>query len=140
MQINSYLIFDGNCEEAFKFYEKLLGGKIDAMLTHEGTPAAGQVPPGWAKKILHARMTVGNAVLMASDCPPERYSKPHGFSVNIGVDNVAEAERIFSALAENGTVHMPLGETFWAERFGTLTDRFGIPWMLNCERAGATAA
>ncbi len=140
MQINSYLIFDGNCEEAFKFYEKHLGGKIEALLTHKGTPAACQVPPEWAKKILHARMAIGNAVLMASDAPPGRYSKPDGFSVNIGVNNVREAERIFNALAENGTVHMPLGETFWAERFGMLTDRFGIPWMLNCERVGTTAA
>jgi len=140
MQINSYLLFDGTCEEAFKFYEKLLGGKIEDLLTHEGTPAACQVPPEWQKKILHARMTIGNAVLMASDAPPGRYSKPHGFSVNIGVNSVNEAERIFSALAEHGTVHMPLGETFWAERFGMLTDRFGIPWMLNCERAGAQAA
>ena len=140
MQINSYLLFDGTCEEAFKFYEKLLGGKIEALLTHEGTPAACQVPPEWQKKILHARMTIGNAVLMASDAPPGRYSKPHGFSVNIGVNSVNEAERIFRALAEHGTVHMPLGETFWAERFGMLTDRFGIPWMLNCERAGAQAA
>lgn len=140
MQINAYLTFNGNCEEAFKFYEKLLGGKIEAMITHEGTPAAAQTPPEWLKKIIHARMTIGNAVLMASDAPPARYSKPHGFSINIGVTSVQEAERIFSTLAENGTVHMPLGETFWAERFGMLTDRFGIPWMLNCERAGAAQA
>jgi len=140
MQINVYLSFDGSCEEAFKFYEKLLGGKIEAIVTHEGTPVAPQVPPEWLKKIMHARLTIGNAVLMGSDVPPGRYKQPHGFSVNIGVNSVSEAERIFNALAENGTVHMPLGETFWAERFGMLTDRFGIPWMLNCERAGATAA
>jgi PhnB protein len=140
MQINAYLSFDGNCEEAFKFYEKVLGGKIEAMLTHEGTPAAAQTPPEWLKKIIHARMTIGNALLMASDVPPGHYNQPHGYSINIGVTSAQEAERIFSALAENGTVHMPIGETFWAERFGMLTDRFGIPWMVNCERAGATAA
>jgi len=140
MQVNAYLSFDGNCEEAFKFYERVLGGKIVALFPHEGTPAASHVPPEWLKKIMHARLTIGDAVLMGSDVPPGRFKQPHGFSVNIGVNNVAEAERIFNALAENGTVHMPLGETFWAERFGMLTDRFGIPWMLNCERAGATAA
>jgi PhnB protein len=140
MQINAYLSFNGNCEEAFKFYEKLLGGKIEVIFTHEGTPAASNVPPEWLKKIMHACLTIGNAVLMGSDVPPGQYKQPHGYSINIGVNNVAEAERIFNALAEDGAVHMPLGETFWAERFGMLTDRFGIPWMLNCQRAGATAA
>jgi len=140
MQINAYLSFNGNCEEAFKFYEKLLGGKIEVIFPHEGTPAASHVPPEWLKKIMHARLTIGDAVLMGSDVPPGQYKQPHGYSINIAVNNVAEAERIFNALAENGTVHMLLGETFWAERFGMLTDRFGIPWMLNCERAGATAA
>ena len=140
MQINAYLSFNGNCEEAFKFYEKLLGGKIEVIFTHEGTPAASNVPPEWLKKIMHACLTIGNAVLMGSDVPPGQYKQPHGYSINIGVNNVAEAERIFNALAEDGAVHMPLGETFWAERFGMLTDRFGIPWMVNCERAGATAA
>ena len=140
MQINAYLSFNGNCEEAFKFYEKLLGGKIEVIFTHEGTPAASNVPPEWLKKIMHACLTIGNAVLMGSDVPPGQYKQPHGYSINIGVNNVAEAERIFNALAEDGAVHMPLGETFWAERFGMLTDRFGIPWMLNCQRADATAA
>jgi PhnB protein len=140
MQINAYLSFNGNCEEAFKFYEKLLGGKIEVIFTHEGTPAASHVPPEWLKKIMHARLTIDNAVLMGSDVPPGQYKQPHGYSINIGVNNVAEAERIFKALAENGAVHMPLGETFWAERFGMLTDRFGIPWMLNCQRADSTAA
>jgi len=140
MQINAYLSFNGNCEEAFKFYEKLLGGKIEALFPHEGTPAAAHVPQEWLKKVMHARLTIGNAILMGSDVPPGQYKQPHGYSINIAVNNVAEAERIFNALAESGTVHMPLGETFWAERFGMLTDRFGIPWMLNCERAGATAA
>lgn len=140
MQINAYLSFNGNCEEAFQFYEKLLGGKIEALFLHEGSPAASHVPPEWLKKVMHARLTAGNAILMGSDVPPGQYKQPHGYSISIAVDTVAEAERIFNALAENGAVHMPLGETFWAERFGMLTDRFGIPWMLNCYRAGATAA
>jgi PhnB protein len=133
MQLNTYLIFNGNCEEAFKFYAKVLGGKIEAMMTHAGTPAEAQTPPEWKNKILHARMTVGEQTLMASDAPPGRYSKPGGFSVNIGVTEPAEAERIFAALSEGGTVHMPLAQTFWARRFAMFTDRFAIPWMINCE-------
>jgi PhnB protein len=140
MQINPYLYFNGNCEEAFKFYEKALGGQIHAMMTHEGTPAAEQAPPEWLKKIIHARMTIGDQVLMASDAPPGRYEKQGGFSINIGVTDPAEAERIYRALVENGTEIMPIAETFWAVRFGMLVDRFGIPWMVNCEKAMQNAA
>jgi len=140
MQFNSYLLFNGDCEEAFKAYEKIFGGKIEMMLNHEGTPASVQVPPEWLKKVLHARITIGNSVLMASDAPPGRYSKPQGFSVNIGLTDIKEAERIFGALSEGAAVTMALGETFWAHRFGMLTDRFGIPWMVNVQRAGVQAA
>ena len=135
MQLNPYLLFNGQCETAFKFYEKCLGGKIEAMILHEGTPAADQVPAEWRKKILHARLVVGDQVLMGSDAPPDRFQKPQGFSVSLGVKDPAEAERIFLALAENGKVRMPIQKTFWAARFGMLVDRFGIPWMVNCEKA-----
>jgi PhnB protein len=136
MQLISYLYFDGQCENAFKFYAKCLGGKIEAMMTHEGTPAAGEVPPEWRKKILHARMAVGSQVLMASDAPPGHFQKPQGFSVNIQVKEPAEAERIFHALSENAKATiMPIQETFWASRFGMLVDQFGTPWMVNCEKA-----
>ena len=140
MQMNPYLLFDGQCEAAFKFYAKLLGGKIEAMMTHEGTPAACQVPAEWGSKILHARLNLGGQILMGSDAPPDRQQKPQGFSINISVDSPAEAERLFQALEENGAVTMPIGETFWATRFGMLTDRFGIPWMINCERTVQKAA
>jgi PhnB protein len=140
MQMNPYLMFDGQCEEAFKFYEKLLGGKIVAMMPHEGTPAENSVPAEWRGKIIHARMVIGDQVLMGSDAPPAHRQKPQGFSINIGVTDPAEAERIFRALEENGKVTMPLGETFWAVRFGMLVDRFGIPWMVNCEKAAEKAA
>jgi PhnB protein len=140
MKFNPYLFFDGQCEEAFRFYEQFLGGKIESMLTHEGTPAASSVPPEWAKKILHACMTIGDTVLMASDAPLGHYHKPQGFSVNISVNKPEEAERIYQALAENGSVQMPLQQTFWATRFAMLSDRFGIPWMINCEQAGQQAA
>ena len=136
MQLNPYLIFNGQCEAAFKFYERCLGGKIEFMLTHGDSPMAQQTPAGWRNKIMHARLVVGDKVLMGSDAPPERYEGPKGFSVSLGIDQPAEAERIFNALAENGTVQMPLQETFWALRFGTLVDRFGIPWMVNSGVAG----
>jgi PhnB protein len=134
MQVNTYVLFNGRCEEAFNFYAKSLGGKIQTMLTHEGTPAAEHVPAEWRKKILHATLCLGDGILMASDAPPGRQEKPQGFSVSLHVEQPAEAERIFHALAENGTVHMPIGETFWAIRFGMLVDQFGIPWMINCSR------
>jgi PhnB protein len=134
MQVNPYLLFPGQCEAAFRFYAKCLGGEIKAMLSHEGTPAADQVPAEWRKKILHACLDLGDGVLMGSDCPPSRQEKPQGFSVSLQVQQPAEAERVFHALAENGTVRMPIAETFWAVRFGMLVDQFGIPWMVNCPR------
>ena len=135
MQMNPYLTFNGQCEAAFKFYEQCLGGKIIAMITHAGTPAEEHVPSEWRNKILHARLIVGDEVLMGSDAPPDRYEEPKGFSVALGIDDPADAERIFHALAEKGTVRMPIQQTFWAIRFGMLVDRFGIPWMVNCEQA-----
>jgi PhnB protein len=135
MQLNPYLLFNGQCEAAFKFYEQVLNGKIESMMTHAGTPAEAHVPTEWRDKILHARMVVGDQLLMASDAPPGRYEKPQGFSVSIQLKDVAEGERIFKALAENGSVQMPFEQTFWAAAFGMCVDRFGIPWMVNCERA-----
>ena len=133
MQLNPYVFFNGQCEEAFKFYAQVLGGKIEGMLTHAGTPAEQQVPSEWRDKILHARLTVGDHVLMASDAPPDHYDQPKGFSVSIQINDRAEAERIFNALAENGTIQMPFQQTFWAAGFGMCVDRFGIPWMVNCD-------
>ena len=133
MQLNPYLFFNGQCEAAFKFYAELLGGKILAMMTHSGTPAENQVPPEWREKIIHARMVIGEQLLMGSDAPPGHFHQPQGFSVSLLVDEPEDAERIFHTLAENGTVKMPLQKTFWAISFGMLVDRFGIPWMVNCE-------
>jgi PhnB protein len=135
MQINPYLTFPGQCEEAFRFYEKVLRGKIEAMFPHAGTPAEQHVPPEWRNKIMHARLVVGEGVLMGSDAPPGRQEKPHGFSVSLQIKDMAEAERVFHALADGGSTTMPMQETFWALRFGMCVDRFGIPWMVNCERA-----
>jgi PhnB protein len=133
MQVNPYLFYDGNCEAAFKHYAKVLGGEIEAMMPHEGTPAAGQVPADWQKKIMHAKMTIDGEVLMGSDAPPGNFNKPQGFSVSLQIEDPAEAERKFNALAEGGVVTMPIAQTFWARRFGMCVDQFGIPWMVNCE-------
>ncbi len=136
MQWNPYLGFNGDCQEAFKYYERVLGGKIIAMITHADMPAEdqAQTPPGWKNKIMHARLVVGDQVLMGSDAPSDHFEKTQGMSVALQIDDPNEAERIFAALADNGTVRMPIQPTFWAIRFGMLTDRFGIPWMVNCEK------
>jgi len=133
--MNPYLVFSGQCEAAFKFYQECLGGKIEALFPFGETPSAEHVPPGWQKKIMHATLIVGENVLMGSDAPPDHYKAPQGFSVSLQVKEPAEAERVFQALAEGGTVQMPIQKTFWSVRFGMLTDRFAIPWMVNCEQA-----
>ena len=140
MQLNPYLLYNGDCEVAFKFYEKVLGAKIEALMNHEGAPATEQVPAEWRAKIMHARLNLNGQIIMASDAPPGRYSKPGGFSVNISVTDPAEADRIYGTLSEGGIVQMPIAETFWAARFAMFTDRFGIPWMINCEKAAQKAA
>jgi PhnB protein len=134
MDLNPYLAFNGDCRDAFTFYEKCLGGKIVAMMTHADSPMADQTPPEHLGRIMHARMVVGDKLLMGGDAPPGHFTPPAGFSVTIGITDPAEAERIFAALGEGGTVRMPIQETFWARRFGMLVDRFGIPWMVNCEK------
>jgi PhnB protein len=140
VQLNPYLVFNGQCEAAFKFYEKALGGKIESMMTHGDSPMSQQVPPEWKNKIMHARMIVDGQILMGSDAPPNHYEKPSGFSLSINVKDPSDAERLFNELAESGQVRMPLQQTFWAARFGMLVDRFDIPWMVNCEGASASAA
>ena len=135
MQLNPYLLFSGQCEAAFKFYAQCLGGKIEAMIPHAGTPAEQHSPAEWKDKILHASLSVDGQLLMGSDTPPQHFEQPKGFSVSLQIKDPAAAERIFNTLAEQGTVKMPFQQTFWAHRFGMLVDRFGIPWMINCEKA-----
>jgi PhnB protein len=135
MKTNTYLFFDGNCAEAFKFYEQVLGAKTQMVMHYEGSPAAGQVPADKENQVLHGRITVGDSTLLASDCPPGSYNKPQGYTVTLDFDKPAEAERIFHALAEGGSVTMPMEKTFFAERFGMLVDRFAIPWMVMCEKS-----
>ena len=133
MHLNPYLLFNGDCAEAFKFYEETLGGKIASMFPYKGSPAAEHAPPEWADKIMHATVMIGDQPLMGSDAPPGRYEQPKGISVSISLKDPEKGERIFNALAEGGTTTMPFQKTFWAAGFGMCTDRFGIPWMVNCD-------
>ena len=129
------LAFNGQCEAAFTFYERCLGGRIVSMFTWGNSPMASEAPPGWAGKVMHATLAIGDIVIAGSDVPPAQYERPQGFAVLLGVEDPGESERIFHALAENGTVTMPIQETFWAVRFGALLDQFNIPWSVNCENS-----
>jgi len=135
LKLTPYLSFDGHCEQAFKLYEQCLGGKITFMQTYGDSPMAEQTPTEWRKRVMHATLSVGDQLLQGSDSPPGQYQKPQGFSIAIALSDATEAERIFKALSEKGKVQMPLEETFWALRFGYLIDRFGVPWMINCEKS-----
>jgi PhnB protein len=135
--MHPYLAFDGNCREAFEFYEACLNGKIVMIMTNGESPMAAQTPPEQHGRIMHAALAWGDHTLAGADAPSGHYQKPQGFSIALNPKEIPEAEWIFSALSEGGTVQMPLQPTFWAQRFGMLTDRFGIPWMVNCGQPAA---
>ena len=132
MRLNPYLMFDGRCEEAFRFYEKCLPGKIVMMMRYGDFPLWKQKAPEWSQKIIHATFAFGEHILQGADVLQQNYRKPQGFSVMVNVDAVTEADRIFSDLSEQGCIQIPLQESFWALRFGQFVDRFGIPWTINC--------
>jgi len=132
MQVNPYLFYNGNCEAAFRFYEKVLGAKVELMLRNEAAPESMPSPPERKKNIMHARISIDGEVLMASDAPPDHFHKPQGFSVSLTVEDPADGERKFKALSEGGSVNMPFGKTFFSKGFGMCIDQFGIPWMVNC--------
>ncbi len=133
MKLNPYLFFQGQCKAAIEFYVQVLGAKVLMMMDHSQAPPE-HVAPGVSKDwIMHARIEFKGQILMASDGPSEPMT---GSSLSLMVDTPEEAEQLFAALSEGGSVQMPLAQTFWAVRFGMLTDKFGIPWMINCEQAG----
>lgn len=134
MKLNPYLNFPGTCEEAMNTYAKVLGGEIVAMLAYGDMPGEMEIPDDMRKKIAHARLIIGDQVLMASDSGPERFKPMQGVSVTLNIPEPDEADRVFKALVDGGTAIMPLEETFWAHKFGVLVDRFGIQWMVNCEK------
>ena len=133
IDITPSLAFDGRCEAAFRFYERCFGGTIKFMMTYGEAPGAESVDPEWRGKIFHATLEVGEDVLTGGDFRSEQYDRPRGFSLLIGTNDAAEAERVFDALSENAVVKMSLQKTFWATRFAMLVDQFGIPWTINCE-------
>ncbi len=137
MQINPYLHFDGTCAEALRFYAALLGGEIEMMMKFGESPMTGDVPAEWQDKIMHAQIRRADGfTLMGTDAPPAYFKTPQGFSVSLTVNDPGEAERIYKALADRAqAVSMELQKTFFAEKFGMLTDHFGIPWIVNCPAA-----
>ncbi len=136
MNVEPYLLFTGNCEEALKHYAKVLNGTIEAMMTAEGTPAEPHMPADWKKKILHARLRVGDGAILASDAPPGRQSPMGGFNVTLNVKSVAEAKRIYDAFLDGGKSDMPFGPTFFAAGYGMVKDKFGTPWIIICQAEG----
>lgn len=131
-QLNAYLSFDGQCAEAMKFYAEVLGGKLDALITYGDVPGDQPVPSEHAGRIMHACLTHPDFVLMAGDTPPGVvFEGMKGVMMTLTYDSVADANRAFAALADGGSVTMPLGETFWAETFGMVTDRYGTGWGIN---------
>lgn len=129
------LSFNGDCESAFRFYERLLGGRRQFVLPWGASPLSNQAPPGWADKILFARLTCGELTLLGGDALPGTYQAPAGFNLTLRTTDPEEAARYFAELAKEGVVRMALQETFWASRYGLVTDRFGIPWEINCALA-----
>ena len=135
MEIAPYLNFNGQCREAFTFYEKCLRGKILMMQTYADSPMKDHVAGDWQNRIMHVRMEVGAFALMGSDAPAEMHQKAQGLYVSIGAVSHDEGARIFRELAEGGVVTMPYDKTFWSPGFGMVTDRFGTPWMVNAVEA-----
>lgn len=130
MSVDPYVYYDGNCEAAFKFYQKELGAKIEMMMRYADAPPEMPTTPESKNKIMHARISIDGAAVMGSDSPPGHFHKPQGFSLSLTVNDPAEAERKFNALCKGGAVHMPWSKTFFAKGFGMGADQFGIPWMV----------
>jgi PhnB protein len=134
MKINAYLHFNGNCEEAFQLYAKVLGGNYQGVFKFGQSPMAGHYGKEWDEKVMHVSMNVGNQTLMGSDAPEPHFQKPQGYAVCLDCADAAEAERIYPALSEGGQIGMALQETFWAKRYAQFVDRFGTSWMINVSK------
>jgi PhnB protein len=133
MLVQSYLFFDGRCEEAIEFYKKTLGAKVDMLMRFKDSPEPPQpgcTAPGAENKIMHACFHVGDTAIMASDGRCEGKPSFQGFSLSLTVDTATEADRLFTALGEGGQVQMPMAKTFFSSRFGMVADRFGVAWMV----------
>ena len=132
MRLYTYLNYAGNCQQAFRFYEQHLGGKITMMMTHGQGPNANDGPPNWKNAILHARMTLGETELMGADIPNAQPMRSAYLTLIVG--SIDEAERVYALLADGGQIFMAMAETFFAFRFAQLRDKFGTSWMIIHER------
>lgn len=138
MIVQPYLFFNGTCEEAVEFYRKAVGAEVEMVIRFNESPdppPPGTVPPGYENKIMHASFRIGETTVMASDGCSTDSPAFQGFSLSLTVPTEADADPVFAALCEGGQVQMPLGKTFWSPRFGMLTDRFGIGWMVGVAQA-----
>ena len=135
MRIDFHINFSGQCQEAFEFYQSILGGEVE-LLTYGNSPAKEDVPADWAEKIVHGSFAFNNLQITGADLLPENYQKLQGFQLLLQLNNSSEAQRIFDALAAGGIVTMPLQKTFWTDAYGIVTDRFGIPWEVNSNAEG----
>ena len=133
MDLSAYVSFKGDCAEAFECYEDLLGATPGLLFRYADSPMADVVPAGWDTKIMHGSIKIGRYLLEGADVPPDRYEQPKGFSLSLSVPSPQQAEKLFQQLSVGGRVMYPIEKTFWSERFGMVIDRFGVPWMINCE-------
>jgi PhnB protein len=140
MKLHTYLNYGGNCAEAFRFYEKHLGGKITSMMTHGQMPDPSSVDPAWRDKVLHARIELGGTSLMGADIPSPPFEPVRSAYLSLSADSTAEAEMIYALLSPEGEIYMPLSETFFAHRFAMFRDKFGTLWMLLHEKPMPQAA
>jgi PhnB protein len=134
MKLRTYLNYGGNCAEAFRFYEEHLGGKIGMMMTYDQMQGQSDMAMQMKGKVLHASITIGDTVLMASDVPPDRFQPVRSVYIRLNVESDAEAERTYELLTDGGEVFMPMGQTFFATRFGQFRDQFGTSWMVTHEK------
>jgi PhnB protein len=130
MQLQPYLFFDGRCEEAIEFYKKAVGADVTMLMRFKDSPEPPMVPPGSEEKVMHARIRIGEGVVLMSDGRCGGAPKFDGFGLSLTVKTDAEAEKLFKALGEGGQVQMPLTKTFFSSRFGMVADRFGVSWMV----------
>ena len=140
MKLHTYLNYGGNCEQAFRFYEQHLGGKITMMMTHGQQPGANNVPAEWKSAILHARLSIGGTELLGADIPPDRFKPMRSAYLSLTVESIDEAERIYALLSDGGDIFMPMAESFFASRFAMLRDKFGTSWMILHERPSPPSA
>jgi PhnB protein len=139
MQTMSYLFFNGDCAKAFDFYRDTIGARIEGVTLNSQAASPEDRMPGGDDLVMNGMIVVGQSTIMASDAPGDWYQKPQGFRIHLEADSAAQAERVFAAFADGGSVAQPIGPTFWAERFGMVTDKFGTPWMVSFTGAAMAA-